>query len=336
MYNSTSTLLKDYENSVYDKLAIEIQRLFRGMKTRMKVRALRYDSLNDKVRRIQRCYRKWRMFQFYRMRRSHMLSDDTVTGNWKEVITGHGSFDERMVVWRSIIEMRRAYPQFNTELCLRALTLGEGDTQRGNIVIGYPDFYMRYQSAPSIPKYQRDCFLPCMCPGATYLAPPSDPASEAQPAGLIFTGSGPGRKEKPIKITANGNIRQQILDEGTVAPGSVNFSPALINSFFCVNPSTNKYNGGNQENIGNTGTTTTTTSKRSGKTTRRPKSANATSTSRNSKSTTVSNKTSNKKPNTGTFILEDAHTSLEFKGSNAMEKMINCGYDYNYGSNKIK
>ncbi len=297
MSNHNSLLLRDYENSVYDKLAIEIQRLFRGMKTRMKVRALRFDSLNDKVRRIQRCYRKWRMFQFYRMRRSHILSDDTVTGNWKEVITGHGSFDERMVVWRSIIEMRRAYPQFDTELCLRALTLGEGDLQRGNIVIGYPDFYMRYQSAPSIPKYQRDCFLPCMCPGATYLAPPSDPASEAQPAGLTFTGSGPGRKEKPIKITADGNIRQQRLDVGTVAPGSVDFSPALIDSYFCPNPNASKYNGGNQENIGNVSTSNRTGSRRrSGKTTRRPKSATATSTKKKDSAAF------------GTFILESAHT----------------------------
>merc|ERR1712070_1196550 len=104
-------------------------------------------------------------------------------------------------------------------------------------------------------------------------------------------------------ITADGNIRQQRLDVGTVAPGSVDFSPALIDSYFCPNPNASKYNGGNQENIGNVSTSNRTGSRRrSGKTTRRPKSATATSTKKNSKI--------NKKDSAafGTFILESAHT----------------------------
>ncbi len=218
---------------VEESLAINLQRLFRGMNTRMKMRMLRYQRLNQSVKTIQRCYRKFKMFQFARMRRSHVLKDDTVTGNWKEVISGHGTFEERMVMWRAIIELRRAHPSFNTDLCIRAMTLAEGDIQRALVLIGYPEFYMKFQAAPDIPKYLRDCFLPSMVPGSIYLAPPSttDGTGEAQPAGL---GHSKG------KVNSDRNVKAQKVSS-VVCPGGIDFAEAINMSYF-----SNKFVGNTQ------------------------------------------------------------------------------------------
>ena len=204
-----------------DQLATHIQRLYRGMKVRMDVRVKRYVRLNDSVKLIQRCYRKFKMFQFARMRRSHSLKDDTVLGNWKEVIGGHGNFEERMVIWRAVIELRRAHPSFSADLCLRALTLAEGDLHRALVIISYPEFYMKFQAAPDIPRYIRDCFLPSMRPGNLYLAPPTGDQEEAQPVGLGFTG----------KIKSDRNVKAQEVD-ASIQPGGVDFEPTIRRAFF--------------------------------------------------------------------------------------------------------
>ena len=192
------------------------------MMVRMKVRMKRYTRLNNSVKSIQRCYRKFKMFQFARMRRNHTLKDDTITGNWKEVISGHGTFEERMVMWRAVIELRRAHPSFNTDMCIRALTLAGGDTTRAMVLIGYPEFYMKFSAAPDLPKYLRDCFLPSMRPGNVYLAPPStsDGSGEAQPVGLGFG-----------KTNSDRNVKAQ-KQNPVIAPGGVDFGEALVKSFF--------------------------------------------------------------------------------------------------------
>ena len=190
----------------------------------MDVRMKRYMRLLEAVKKIQICYRKFKIFQFARMRRNHTLKDDSVTENWKEVISGHGTFEERMVMWRGVIELRRAHPSFNSELCIRALTLAGGDIQRALVLIGYPEFYMKFQAAPDIPRYLRECFLPSMRPGNMYLAPPSsaDGSGEAQPVGLGFISA---------KVKSDRNVKAQ-LPSASISPGGVDFSEAISMSYF--------------------------------------------------------------------------------------------------------
>jgi len=241
-----------WERSRVEFLAISLQRLFRGCYARSIVWKKRYIRLNEAVKRIQRCYRKFKMFQFARMRRPHGLKDDFHTGNWPEVVMGHGTFEERMVVWRSVIELRRSHPSFNTELCLRALTLAEGDIARAQIIIGYPEFYMRFQAAPEIARFQRECFLPSMRSDKMYLAPPSTLDSKENEAGNI--GGMP-----TLSITPKvGHVKAQQLNP-SIAPGGVDFSDVIETAYFST-----KFFGNTQ---------TSTQQKIKAKATKRPASA---------------------------------------------------------------
>jgi hypothetical protein len=206
-------------------IAVHCQRLYRGWRARMWIVAARYMQLIAYVTLIQRCYRRYRLGIYLRPKRSIDVLSDSHLENWDAVATGNGTFEERMFVWRKVLELRRAYPKFSTELCLRALLVTEGDLQRALVIIAYPEFYMNFKTAPPLPPHIRNCFLPLLVGGTTFISQadsdftphlgglgPNGEAGGASRKRADASRMGPGGRHSFLPAReGKGSIRQQEL-----------------------------------------------------------------------------------------------------------------------------
>jgi pullulanase/glycogen debranching enzyme len=124
------------------------------------VRKKRLDMIISSVTKIQAAFRNWRMIQYTKRRVRGKLEQEISNVNWDIVLKNEATFKERMYIWRSIIELRRAHPHFSTDVCLRALILAEGDLHRALIIISNPEFHLSAQASPDLSFEQRCLFLP--------------------------------------------------------------------------------------------------------------------------------------------------------------------------------
>jgi hypothetical protein len=77
---------------------------------------------------------------------------------FQAVISDAANLEEKMVVWRSVIEMRRSDGGASTDLLLKALVESEGDLNRSIHLLNNKDFVR--QNASDLPSKVRNIFLP--------------------------------------------------------------------------------------------------------------------------------------------------------------------------------
>jgi len=78
------------------------------------------------------------------------------------MIENKATREEKMQIWRNVIELRRAYKDSNPELCLKALLAVDGDLSKAFPLLGNKEF--RFQAEYSTPLSEdfKECLNPYM------------------------------------------------------------------------------------------------------------------------------------------------------------------------------
>jgi hypothetical protein len=142
-----------YRVRAAEKISYHIGRLYRGMSTRQQILIARWRKYDLSAYIIQKSYRKWKNSQYQKAleARFHRLRlfCPSKTNNqdsakcFSRLIHGNGSYEDRMVMWRLIIDLRRAYPQQSVETSVKAVIEARGDSHRAMTLLGLPGFSSR-------------------------------------------------------------------------------------------------------------------------------------------------------------------------------------------------
>jgi hypothetical protein len=154
----------------YFLAAKQIQACFRNWKSTRHWRVYRHAILNH--RRLQKnraisnskatvvcsSHEGFQVFHPSNYASSSVHKTDLIT-SFQKILEERGSFEDRMGLWRAIIDLRRAYfAGKKTDLILRALMEAKGDYQRAYTLLGMQEFYESHGSP--LPIKLRNLFLP--------------------------------------------------------------------------------------------------------------------------------------------------------------------------------
>ena len=111
---------------------------------------------------LQKAFRTWKMLQFTRKRYKRVTKKklDKSSGNWEKVLSNQGTHAEKMIIWRNVIELRRGFPEYTSEMCLKALITTNGDLTKAVPLLGSLDFAYQAQYGPPIAEDIKESINP--------------------------------------------------------------------------------------------------------------------------------------------------------------------------------
>jgi hypothetical protein len=66
------------------------------------------------------------------------------------ILAGAGSFNEKIMIWRNVVELRRSFRDVSPEVCLKALLNANGDMSRALAQLGSKDFSFYAENKTSL------------------------------------------------------------------------------------------------------------------------------------------------------------------------------------------
>lgn len=121
--------------------------------------------------KIQQAYRNWRIWRRYYLNQINRNRKISSTNNhmfartlqplnfcFECVISRKARIEQKMVVWRAVLDLRRLHPKLSVDILIKALIEAEGEFNRANIMLGSKDF--RCKNAAELPLIVRNLFLP--------------------------------------------------------------------------------------------------------------------------------------------------------------------------------
>ena len=136
-------------------IAINFQRIFRGWKVRQHLLLLNWIEMNKAAIILQKAFRyfknkmdnKYIIDTYLYQINQQKLSNTTTTNNKIErIFNNQSTHDETMDFWRSILELRRAYRKYNTDILIKAFVETNGDLQKSLTLLGIYYYIMYYIS----------------------------------------------------------------------------------------------------------------------------------------------------------------------------------------------
>jgi hypothetical protein len=145
------------QNMAVRLIAITIQRLFRGKKSRRATKLLIWIRYNEAAFIIQKHYNCWKSFrissQISLSKRNDLCKREQETNrcikpinNIGDIANNHISFDDKTIFWRSMVELKRAHPHVKNDVLLKALIESHHDLRRAIITTGNHEYSLRYDS----------------------------------------------------------------------------------------------------------------------------------------------------------------------------------------------
>lgn len=78
--------------------------------------------------------------------------------NFKKCLRNRADFDEKMSLWRAIVELRRGHFSMGTHICLKAMLEANGDVSRAMILMGDPTYHLKNEG--DVPLHLQQMFVP--------------------------------------------------------------------------------------------------------------------------------------------------------------------------------
>ena len=149
-----------------------IQKSYRGHLTRRRLsdqrKQLEYQEIHLAAFKIQRAFRIWRayistphptVFDIYCNQSNAPKKSESKVQYWQRIKAGRGTFQDKVVLWRNIIDIRRDNPTASSELCLHAIFEGDGNLSKAQIHLLSTEFVADHESKRLTPE-QQDFFMP--------------------------------------------------------------------------------------------------------------------------------------------------------------------------------
>ena len=118
--------------------------------------------------RIQKCFRNWKVrlayisskysVPFKSKQQQSCGQGLKLSDCFQNTISNTATLEEKMLVWRSIIELRRSHKANSTDTIIKGIIEAEGDLQRSAVLLGTKEFYQKQKS--DLPNKLRKLFLP--------------------------------------------------------------------------------------------------------------------------------------------------------------------------------
>ena len=80
------------------------------------------------------------------------------SANFNLCLRNKATFDEKMSVWRALIELRRGHPLMSPHICLKAMIESNGDLSRAMVLMGDQTYHLKNEG--NVPKHLRQMFMP--------------------------------------------------------------------------------------------------------------------------------------------------------------------------------
>jgi len=172
-YPYDNTRWPSYRYRAAEKISHHVGRLYRGYLARREIQYYRWYRYNKAATTIQNTYRTWKNFnrlhmidaRIHRLRMFHssMVRSTDCMKSFQRVMSGHGDYEDKMVLWRLAIDLRRAHPSHTTDNCIKAILESKGDVNRAITLLGLPAFAARHFD--DLPKKFKTMFLPTISTG---------------------------------------------------------------------------------------------------------------------------------------------------------------------------
>jgi hypothetical protein len=147
-------------------IAINIQRLYRGWKVRQSLLFDRWIEMNKAATVLQRSFRRFKLrletkmiIDIYLSRKKlNKVIINESNHNIEKIFNNQSTTEENFAFWRSVIELRKSYPKYSTDLLIKALTESKGKVLDAQTLLGNPVFGVRNDEDLSMKHRLR--FLP--------------------------------------------------------------------------------------------------------------------------------------------------------------------------------
>ena len=240
-----------------------LQRCYRGWKGRERVSLILWTRFETAATMIQHAYRRWHDEKridaaivkklepgrkvFRRCKRNAPLlqrlklkkdvdNQPPTSVLFHKCLRGVSNHDNKMAIWRAILELRRGHPTWSTHTAFKAMIEARGDITRALTLMSDETFALKNEG--DVPMQLQLLFIPSL-PNVTPTAPSKgDPGTPA---------AGP-RATSPIAITTStsaGSMHTQFPGTGLAGlrsmrgqrvsmqrPNALDFSQLLVRSYF--------------------------------------------------------------------------------------------------------
>lgn len=124
----------------------------RGRKAREKVQLKRWEKANLAAYRIQSAFRKWRLLEFSKIKITwgNKKTENNQPRPWHVITSGAATYEEKIDVWRNVIELRRTNREASPEVCLKALINAHGEFYKAVNLLNSKDFIFFAENKTSL------------------------------------------------------------------------------------------------------------------------------------------------------------------------------------------
>ena len=85
-------------------------------------------------------------------------STQPTSANFTLCLRNMATFDEKMSVWRALVELRRGHRDMSPHICLKAMIEANGDLSRAMVLMGDQTYHLKNEG--DVPRHLRQIFMP--------------------------------------------------------------------------------------------------------------------------------------------------------------------------------
>lgn len=132
---------------------LKVQKSFRGYKVREYIANEAHYRLLDAVVAIQRAFRNWKIYinsfintTTKKINKIRVNKDESKDAYWQRIKIGQASHEDKIHLWKLVIELRRQNLYASSDMCLHALHAADGSLSKAQAYLGSQSFITDHET----------------------------------------------------------------------------------------------------------------------------------------------------------------------------------------------